>query len=48
MTPQSFIAELAAYKLPAVFNPYAEHCPTHDRVDGLAAGERTCSASSKR
>jgi len=33
MTPTAFISHLADYQLAAVFNPYAERCPVHDRAD---------------
>jgi uracil-DNA glycosylase len=33
MTPQGFVAALAHTHLPAVFNPYADRCPVHDRMD---------------
>lgn len=33
MTPASFVTILAEYQLAAVFNPYAERCPIHDRAD---------------
>ena len=33
MTPATFVAALADYHLSAVFNPYVDHCPAHDRAD---------------
>lgn len=33
MTPSAFVSDLANYQLTAVFNPYAERCPVHDRAD---------------
>jgi uracil-DNA glycosylase len=33
MTPAKFVTALAEYRLAGVFNPYAEHCPVHDRPD---------------
>jgi hypothetical protein len=33
MTPATFVAALADYHLSAVFNPYVDHCPVHDRAD---------------
>jgi hypothetical protein len=33
MTPSGFVSHLANYQLTAVFNPYAEQCPVHDRTD---------------
>jgi hypothetical protein len=33
MTPSKFVATLAATRLPAVFNPYADCCDVHDRSD---------------
>lgn len=32
-TPKSFVQALAKTHLPSVFNPYADCCPTYDRVD---------------
>jgi uracil-DNA glycosylase len=32
-TPRSFTEALAQTRLPSVFNPYADCCPTHDRAD---------------
>jgi hypothetical protein len=34
VTPSRFVENLADVRLPHVFNPYAEHCELHDRVDG--------------
>lgn len=33
MTPSRFVAQLAEMRLPSVFNPYADCCGVHDRVD---------------
>jgi hypothetical protein len=33
VTPNRFVAALAQMKLPSVFNPYADCCDIHDRVD---------------
>jgi hypothetical protein len=33
VTPSKFVAALAAMRLPAVFNPYADCCDVHDRSD---------------
>jgi len=36
MTPSSFVKKLAAVSFPNVFNPYADTCPQHDRLDAPA------------
>ncbi|MCF5775530.1 uracil-DNA glycosylase [Pseudomonas poae] len=36
MTPTSFVKALAELTLDNVFNPYADTCPVHDRVDAAA------------
>ena len=33
MTPSTFVSDLAKYQLTAVFNPYSDRCPVHDRAD---------------
>jgi hypothetical protein len=33
VTPSAFVSHLADYQLTAVFNPYAQQCPVHDRTD---------------
>jgi hypothetical protein len=33
VTPKIFVATLADMRLPAVFNPYADCCDVHDRLD---------------
>lgn len=40
MTPKAFSNALAELDLPAVFNPYRDHCPHHDRVDAAAVRRR--------
>lgn len=40
MNAKQFVEELAAIKLHSVFNPYADHCKTHDR-QGAAQVRRT-------
>lgn len=39
-TPRSFAETLAQTRLPSVFNPYAECCPTHDRADAARVRRR--------
>lgn len=39
-TPKSFAQALAETHLPSVFNPYADHCPTHDRADAARVRRR--------
>lgn len=39
-TPKSFVAALAATRLPSVFNPYSDVCPVHDREDAAALRRR--------
>lgn len=36
MTPESFIAKLAATHFPSVFNPWSDRCAVHDRSDAAA------------
>lgn len=36
MTPESFIATLAATHFPSVFNPWSDRCAVHDRSDAAA------------
>ena len=36
MTPDSFVATLAATHLPSVFNPWSDRCAVHDRSDAAA------------
>lgn len=36
MTPDNFIATLAATHLPSVFNPWSDRCAVHDRSDAAA------------
>lgn len=36
MTPESFVATLAATHLPSVFNPWSDRCAVHDRSDAAA------------
>lgn len=40
MTPKAFANALAELDLPAVFNPYRDHCPHHDRADAAAVRRR--------
>lgn len=40
MTPGEFVQELAAVRLPNVFNPYADICPVHDRADAAEIRRR--------
>lgn len=35
MTPDKFVAALAQYQLPGVFNPYADFCSVYDRSDAI-------------
>lgn len=39
-TPKSFAQALAEARLPSVFNPYADCCPTHDRADAAQVRRR--------
>lgn len=39
-TPRSFAAALAETRLPSVFNPYRDCCPTHDRPDAARVRRR--------
>lgn len=39
-TPKSFVAALAEFRLPAVFNPYSDCCPVHDRADAARVRRR--------
>lgn len=39
-TPASFVAALAQTHLSSVFNPYADCCPVHDRVDAARVRRR--------
>jgi uracil-DNA glycosylase len=39
-TPRSFAEALAQTRLPSVFNPYADCCPTHDRADAARVRRR--------
>lgn len=39
-TPRSFAEVLAQTRLPSVFNPYADCCPTHDRADAARVRRR--------
>lgn len=39
-TPKSFAQALAETRLPSVFNPYADCCPTYDRVDAARIRRR--------
>lgn len=36
MTPESFVATLAATHLPSVFNPWSDRCAVHDRSDAAS------------
>lgn len=40
MTPQAFVSAIAELDLPAVFNPYRDICPYHDRADAAAVRRR--------
>ncbi len=40
MTPRAFANALAELHLPAVFNPYRDVCPYHDRADAAAVRRR--------
>jgi hypothetical protein len=40
VTPGAFANALAAIDLPAVFNPYRDNCPLHDRVDAAEVRRR--------
>ena len=40
MTPRAFANALAAIDLPAVFNPYRDNCPLHDRADAATVRRR--------
>jgi uracil-DNA glycosylase len=44
VTPNRFVAALAEMSLPAVFNPYADHCDLHDRVDAAKRRRRNLQA----
>lgn len=39
-TPKTFADALAKTSLPSVFNPYADYCATHDRVDAAEVRRR--------
>jgi len=39
-TPKSFAQALAQTRLPSVFNPYADCCPTYDRADAARVRRR--------
>lgn len=39
-TPRSFAAALSQTRLPAVFNPYVDCCPVHDRHDAASVRKR--------
>ncbi len=39
-TPKSFVQALAEIRLPSVFNPYADYCPTYDRTDAARVRRR--------
>ena len=39
-TPHTFADALANTSLKAVFNPYSDHCPLHDRDDGARVRKR--------
>lgn len=39
-TPKSFTQALAQTRLPSVFNPYADCCPTYDRADAAHVRRR--------
>lgn len=36
MNPKTFVTLLSEVRLPAVFNPYVDHCKTHDRADAAS------------
>lgn len=36
MTPKHFVAQLAEFSAPSVFNPWGERCSVHDRPDAAA------------
>lgn len=40
MTPTAFVNALSELKLENVFNPYADTCPVHDRIDAASARRR--------
>lgn len=40
MTPRAFASAMAEFNLPAVFNPYRDVCPHHDRADAAAVRRR--------
>ena len=37
MTPKHFVAQLAEFSAPSVFNPWGERCSVHDRPDAAAS-----------
>ena len=39
-TPRSFTRALSELQLPSVFNPYSDHCPSHDRVNAAQIRRR--------
>jgi hypothetical protein len=39
-TPKSFTGALAKIRLPSVFNPYVDYCPTYDRADAAQVRQR--------
>lgn len=40
MTPRAFASAMSELDLPAVFNPYRDVCPYHDRADAAAVRRR--------
>ena len=40
MTPRKFVDALASIRLPAVFNPYNDHCTVHDHIDAAIRRRR--------
>jgi hypothetical protein len=38
--PETFVSELAALQMPAVFNPWRDHCRIHDRAKASAVRQR--------
>lgn len=40
MTPAAFISQLAAIRLPGVFNPYSDRCEVHDLADAPSLRRR--------
>jgi len=43
-TAKSFVAALARTRLDAVFNPYSDRCPAHDRADAPAVRRKNLEA----